>query len=249
MEIPMKRILYLFSHTSIQLRFVSLLSSSILFVLGFLLDFFSRAGLLMGVALGFVSGALFWYETKETLYKDGQFPVTATQKFSYGVLFLLYAMFLGCLVERFQRFPSPGWTTEILGAGLYGTLGFLVTYTLAQLVRLSYYLFQGGVLDRFIWKERRTGKEGMIGRTGVVTDRLCPGGKIFVHGEIWSAEATGTDIIENGTKVLVERMSGLVLYVRPLFRIQGSAEQWASHGSVSDNAETVEVSYKKRESE
>lgn len=212
----MNRILYLFSHTSIQLRFVSLLSSSILFVLGILLGFFSRTGLLTGSILGLLSGALFWYETKETLYRDGEFSVTATQKFSYAVLFCLYAVFLGCLVERFLRVPSPAWTSEILGTGLYATLGFLITYTLTQIVRLSYYLFRGGVLDRFIWKERRTGKEGMVGRTGVVTDCLCPTGKIFVHGEIWSAEATGTDVIEKDTKVVVERISGLILHVRPL---------------------------------
>ncbi len=237
----MTRILDLFSHTSIQLRFVSLLSSSVLFALGILLGFFSWAGLLLGTILGLLTGILFWYETRETLYKEGQFPVTATQKFSYVLLCCLYAVFLGCLVETFQRFPSSSWVTESLGMCLYGALGFLLTYTLTQFVRLSHFLVQGGVLDRSIWKERETGMEGMIGSIGFVMDALCPTGKVFVHGEIWNAETEGTAALEQGTKVVVKRMVGLTLYVVPASMAKGSGTASSPRGSTPETGESHEA--------
>ena len=46
-----------------------------------------------------------------------------------------------------------------------------------------------------------TGKEGLIGKIGVARTELNPEGKVFVHGEIWDAEAQ-QDIPE-GTKVKV----------------------------------------------
>ena len=36
-----------------------------------------------------------------------------------------------------------------------------------------------------------TGREGMIGETGAARTDLAPAGKVFVHGEIWEAEADG----------------------------------------------------------
>ena len=46
-----------------------------------------------------------------------------------------------------------------------------------------------------------TGKEGLVGKIGVARTELNPEGKVFVHGEIWDAEAQ-QDIPE-GTKVKV----------------------------------------------
>jgi len=46
-----------------------------------------------------------------------------------------------------------------------------------------------------------TGKEGLVGKIGVARTELNPEGKVFVHGEIWDAEAQ-QDIPE-GTKVMV----------------------------------------------
>ncbi len=46
-----------------------------------------------------------------------------------------------------------------------------------------------------------TGKEGLVGEIGVVQSDLKPEGKVFVHGELWNAEAE--EDIPKGTKVKV----------------------------------------------
>ena len=46
-----------------------------------------------------------------------------------------------------------------------------------------------------------TGKEGLIGEVGIAQTDLSPEGKVFVHGEIWQAEAT--EDLSIGTKVKV----------------------------------------------
>jgi membrane-bound serine protease (ClpP class) len=46
-----------------------------------------------------------------------------------------------------------------------------------------------------------TGKEGLVGEIGMAQSDLKPEGKVFVHGELWNAEAT--ENIKKGTKVKV----------------------------------------------
>ena len=46
-----------------------------------------------------------------------------------------------------------------------------------------------------------TGKEGLIGEVGVAQTDLSPEGKVFVHGEIWTAVAT--EDLPLGTRVKV----------------------------------------------
>jgi membrane protein implicated in regulation of membrane protease activity len=198
------------------MRILSLVISGGLFVLGRLMGFFSWKALVVGVFLGLLLGVLFWYETRTPLYRDKQFPVTMTQKLGHGALFLLYAVFIGCVLEWVLEMPSPVWAADLLCLSLYGLIGFVVAFTLAQLVRLWHYLLQGGVLDRFIWRERQTGKEGMIGREGVVRERLNPTGKIAVRGELWDAEVEGDAPVELGVRVVTEKMVGLKLMVRPV---------------------------------
>jgi membrane-bound serine protease (ClpP class) len=54
-----------------------------------------------------------------------------------------------------------------------------------------------------------TGQEGMIGEIGV----LRPGGKVFVHGELWNAVTKKE--IEEGARVRVAGVDGLHLIVEP----------------------------------
>ena len=57
-----------------------------------------------------------------------------------------------------------------------------------------------------------TGKEGLVGKIGVARTELNPEGKVFVHGEIWDAEAQ-QDIPE-GTKVkIIEVLENLKIKV------------------------------------
>jgi membrane protein implicated in regulation of membrane protease activity len=211
----MKTLSILFSHSSIQVRILSLGTSGFLFTLGTLLGFLSWKGLIAGAFLGLLLGVLFWCETKDPLYRDKQFPVTATQKMGHCALFVLYAVFIGCLLEWILETDSPAWTIDALAVSLDGLIGFVAAFTLAQLVRLWHYLLQGGVLDRFIWRERQTGREGMPDRVGVVKERLDPEGKIFIRGEWWDAEVEGDQPVEVGSRVVTKRMVGLKLLVRP----------------------------------
>ncbi len=57
-----------------------------------------------------------------------------------------------------------------------------------------------------------TGREGMVGETGTARTDLSPAGKVFVHGEIWEAEADGP--VRAGEKVkVVEVLDGLKIRV------------------------------------
>ena len=49
-----------------------------------------------------------------------------------------------------------------------------------------------------------TGKEGLVGEVGTAQTDLSPEGKVFVHGEIWNAEAA--EPIAKGSKVRVTRV-------------------------------------------
>jgi membrane protein implicated in regulation of membrane protease activity len=212
----MRTLSLLFSHTSLQVRILSLLSNGILFVLGMRMGFLSWKGLLAGACVGLLLGALFWYETRDPLYRDRQFPVTGSQKAGHAALFVLYAVFIGCLLEWALETASPESTIDLLGFALDGLIGLTAAFTVTQIVRLWHYLLQGGVLDRFIWRERQTGKEGMIGRVGIVKERLDPEGKVFIRGEWWDAETEGGQTVEAGRRVVTRRMVGLRLVVAPV---------------------------------
>jgi membrane-bound serine protease (ClpP class) len=59
-----------------------------------------------------------------------------------------------------------------------------------------------------------TGVEGLVGETGIAQTPLSPGGKIFVHGEIWDAVSSSDVLV--GQSVVVRRVDGLALKVEPL---------------------------------
>ncbi len=59
-----------------------------------------------------------------------------------------------------------------------------------------------------------TGREGLEGKTGVVTEELAPHGKIFVHGELWNATTTG-GAIPKGARVRIVQVDEMLLTVEP----------------------------------
>jgi membrane-bound serine protease (ClpP class) len=61
-----------------------------------------------------------------------------------------------------------------------------------------------------------TGIEGLVGETGEVSVDLAPRGKVFVHGEIWDAVASGDAPLAKGTAVRVVRLEKLRLIVEPV---------------------------------
>jgi membrane-bound serine protease (ClpP class) len=61
-----------------------------------------------------------------------------------------------------------------------------------------------------------TGSEGIIGEVGETITDLHPGGRIRIHGELWSAESFDGSFIDKGTRVEVTRISNLKLIVRKI---------------------------------
>lgn len=59
-----------------------------------------------------------------------------------------------------------------------------------------------------------TGEQGLVGETGVAQTVLSPGGKVFVHGELWDAIAPSS--LPVGQLVVVRRVDGLTLQVEPV---------------------------------
>ena len=68
----------------------------------------------------------------------------------------------------------------------------------------------------------RTGTEALVGHVGVVRNALEPVGQVFVDGALWRARLWDLEDeapLARGDPVVVERVNGLTLTVRP-------AEKW-----------------------
>lgn len=59
-----------------------------------------------------------------------------------------------------------------------------------------------------------TGGQGLVGEIGMAQTALSPSGKVFVHGEIWNATASGD--VAAGQTVVVRKVDGLLLFVDPV---------------------------------
>ncbi len=76
----------------------------------------------------------------------------------------------------------------------------------------AYMLFIGYLVLRTQKRRQTMGMEGMVGEIGEARTPLNPTGRVFVHGEQWSAE--GEEEIGAGEKVQVVGIDGLRLKVR-----------------------------------
>ena len=112
-----------------------------------------------------------------------------------------------------------------LGAGL--ALGLMTGLALAG-VGGGALLFS--VRSGFAVRQRRvrTGAEGIVGEIGVVRSWMHDDGSVALHGAVWQArrslsldddEDEGEEELHPGDRVVVERLNGLTLSVRP-------AEKW-----------------------
>ncbi|MFN7963520.1 MAG: nodulation protein NfeD [Thermoanaerobaculia bacterium] len=94
---------------------------------------------------------------------------------------------------------------------------FEVSRSLIAGVALSA-LAVAGTLAWLAWKARSrpvsTGQEGLKGRRAEARTALDPRGKVFVHGELWNAEAEQR--VEAGETVEILSVEDLVLKVRPV---------------------------------
>ena len=122
---------------------------------------------------------------------------------SHGVLALggVVAMFLGAIF--LIRSPlTPG------GVSFSVALSVTIPFAILTVVLMRL------VIRSRKWKTA-TGREELIGSSGVVTSALRAGaeGMVRVHGELWRAESAGT--VDEGKPVKVLRVEGLKLYVEP----------------------------------
>ncbi|HEX8764769.1 MAG TPA: NfeD family protein, partial [Candidatus Acidoferrum sp.] len=122
---------------------------------------------------------------------------------SHGVLALggIVSMFLGALFLVRSPLTAGGVS---LGVAVAATLPFgVITVVLMRLVIRSRK-----------WKTA-TGKEELIGSTGIVTSELKAGGEgmVRVHGELW--RAVSSQPVPEGASVQVTKVEGLKLYVEP----------------------------------
>jgi membrane-bound serine protease (ClpP class) len=98
---------------------------------------------------------------------------------------------------------------ESTGLAVDRSIVFTAAATVGSFVLIiSYLVFQSQ-------RSRPTlGFEGLIGEIGEARSVLAPGGKIFVHGEYWNAEADGE--VAAGDKVEVVGIAGMTLKVKRL---------------------------------
>ncbi len=124
---------------------------------------------------------------------------------SFGVLGIggIVSLALGSLL----LFDTPSTDFGVDRSIVFTAVGTVGTFVLA----ISYLVFRSQ-------KARPTlGKEGLIGEIGEVRGKLAPTGRVFVHGESWSAQADGAiadGAIEVGERVRVIGYDGMRLKVK-----------------------------------
>ncbi len=144
-------------------------------------------------------------------------PINAT-----GILLILFGIAL-LLAEIF--IPSFG----VLGIGgmiafVLGSLllfdtadpGLIVNRPIVATAALTisgFMLAIGFLVIRTQWSHATTGSEGLLGERGEVRERIAGTGKVFVHGETWTAISDET--LEEGERVEVQGLEpGLRIRVR-----------------------------------
>ena len=85
----------------------------------------------------------------------------------------------------------------------------------AVAVTAGFFLFAAALAIRVRRRQVVTGKEGLVGMTGVARTPLSPQGTIFVAGEHWTAVTESGETLPSGTRVEVVAMNRLTLTVRP----------------------------------
>jgi membrane-bound serine protease (ClpP class) len=143
---------------------------------------------------------------------------------NYGGLILIFLGISLLIAEAFV----PSFGVLGVGGGISLMLGSLLLFdtessdltldrsiVFAAVGTLSAYMLIIGYLVVRTQKKKATlGLDGMVGEIGEVKVALNPSGKIFVHGEYWSAEAE--DQVAVGEKVRVVGFDGMRLKVERL---------------------------------
>jgi membrane-bound serine protease (ClpP class) len=139
-----------------------------------------------------------------------------------GLILILLALVLFILevkVHSFGAFSIGGIIAMVIGSmmlvkspisELRPSLRIIIPVALGVSLILIFLVY---LVIRAQARRTLTGKEGMIGEIGTARTDLAPEGKIFVHGELWEAEAV--EPVAAGEKVrIVEVLGTLKLRVK-----------------------------------
>ena len=89
------------------------------------------------------------------------------------------------------------------------SLSVIATVTLAT---VAFFLFVVSAAVKAQRRKPETGEQGLLGEQGTALTDLGLKGQVFVHGEYWAAESD--EPITQGTRIIVDRVEGLILKVR-----------------------------------
>lgn len=120
---------------------------------------------------------------------------------SYGVLGItgIISLFLGSVM----LYDTPNTGIAVSHTVLYPVI---ITFSLI----VAFVIF---ITGKSFLKKTATGKEGIVGETGIVLDDFSEGrGKVHVHGEIWNAVSETKELKKND-EVKVVAIKGLKLIV------------------------------------
>ena len=149
-------------------------------------------------------------------YALGVLPVNYTGLIFIGLAFVLFVVDI--------KAPTHG----VLTAGGIASLvaGALLLFN-SPLYRISlsavvsvavvtglFFAFAVAKIVQIRRKPATTGREGLIGHTAQVRNRLDPDGTVFLRGELWAATSLEGSV-DVGQRVVVEKAEGFRLYVRP----------------------------------
>jgi len=96
-------------------------------------------------------------------------------------------------------------------AGELGRISWVVIISSVAVTSL-FFLFVIGMGIKAQRLKPVTGADALIGETGEAREPLNPAGMVYVHGELWQAEAAGNSI-DTGEKVRVTGMQNFKLFV------------------------------------
>ncbi len=122
---------------------------------------------------------------------------------SYGILSVggIIAMVLGSIMLINAPIPE-----------LRPSLKFIVPTAVGLSLIFIFLVF---LVIRAHTRKVHTGREGLIGEVGIARTDLNPEGKVFVHGELWNAEAT--TMVPQGSRVkVVAVLEGLKIRVEKI---------------------------------
>lgn len=178
-------------------------------ILGIALELYNPGSILPGT-VGGVSLILAFFALQ-------QLPVNAA-----GILLLLLGLvlfFLEIKVPSYGILSVGGFVSLVLGSiFLYRTdtmVGVSFSVILPTVLFFAaFLLFAATMAARAQKRQGMTGREGMIGEVGEAISELRPEGRVFVHGEYWSA--VSSQPVDEGERVRVRSVDGLRLGVEPV---------------------------------